>query len=183
MHIGQIRLTQFKLFDELQVDMKPLTLLTGANSSGKSSILNALAAVSQTEQPHTYPFEFVPNGTNCSIGSYKDIINKHSTRKSFGITFNADYQKRQVHLNAAYRYSPRGDHILLRSMLYKVDNDTLYMKWMGHEKGYTCHFDAPSLRKMRSNESFQKIMESVELNLAPAVSRPQHSTNDFSEQD
>jgi len=66
MRFSQIRLSQFKLFDKIQLDTKKLTLLTGANSSGKSSILNALAAITQTEQPHIYPFEFVPNGTNCS---------------------------------------------------------------------------------------------------------------------
>ena len=118
MRIEQIRLSQFKLFDEIQIDMKPLTILTGANSAGKSTILNALTAVSQTEQPNTYPFDFVPNGTNCSLGSYKDIVNRHNTKKAFGIGFCASLHKKHISLNAKYRYSARGDHILLKSMSF-----------------------------------------------------------------
>ncbi len=171
MRIRQVRLKQFKLFDDIQIDTKPLTLLTGANSSGKSLILNALAAVSQTEQPHIYPFEFVPNGTNCSLGSYKDIINRHNTRKTFGIGFLADHQKRHVRLNAEYRYSVRGDHILLRNMLYEVDVNSLNVKWMGYEKGYTCQVSAQSLRERYSDKSFQKFAQALEPLLMAEINR------------
>tara|TARA_Y100000294_G_scaffold126605_1_gene118086 strand:+ start:1481 stop:2851 length:1371 start_codon:yes stop_codon:yes gene_type:complete len=162
MRIEQIRLKQFKLFDDMKIDTKPLTILTGANSSGKSSILNALAAVSQTEQPRIYPFEFVPNGTNCSLGSYKDIIHGHNTRKVFGVGFCAEHGKRHVCLNAEYRYSARGDQILLRSMEYKVSKDSLHLKWMGHKKGYTCHVSAQSLREMHDDKSYRQFVMALE---------------------
>lgn len=162
MQIEQIRLNQFKLFDKIQLNTKRLTLLTGVNSSGKSSILNALAAISQTEQPHTYPFEFVPNGTNCSLGSYRDIITGHKTKKAFGIGFCAEYQKKHVCLNAEYRYSSRGDHILLKNMLYKVGEDSLDIKWMGQAKGYTCQIKAKSLRELQTKDSYRKFVQALD---------------------
>ncbi len=162
MRIVQIRLEQFKLFDDIKLDTKPLTLLTGANSSGKSSILNALASVSQTEQPQLYPFEFVPNGTNCSLGSYRDIINRHNTRKAFGIGFSADHQKNRTCLDAKYRYSARGDHILLSNMSYKLNEDSLDTKWLGQKKGYICHVRAPSLRKLRKDKVYQMFIGAIE---------------------
>lgn len=42
-HVTELRLTNFKAFGETQrIPIKPLTLIFGANSSGKSSIIHSL---------------------------------------------------------------------------------------------------------------------------------------------
>ncbi|WP_426697985.1 AAA family ATPase [Aeromonas hydrophila] len=38
----------YKAFDEFKIDVKPITILLGANSCGKSAIINALLMLSQT---------------------------------------------------------------------------------------------------------------------------------------
>lgn len=162
MFINQIRLTNFKLFENLTIDTRPLTLLTGCNSSGKSSVINALAAIAQTEMPYAFPFEFVPNGTNCALGSYKDVVRGHATNKSFGIGLCATHQKTHVCLNASYRYSPRGDHILPFSTYYKVKDDELMMDWMGTDIGYRCQFNAQSLKIMRSDVAYKRFVHAIE---------------------
>ena len=40
--IRQLRLRNFKCFKDQQLDLKPLTLLSGLNGTGKSSVLQAL---------------------------------------------------------------------------------------------------------------------------------------------
>src|SRR5207302_320043 len=46
MTISAIRLRNFRGFEETEIELKPLTVLLGPNSSGKSSFGQALAALS-----------------------------------------------------------------------------------------------------------------------------------------
>ena len=48
-HIG---LENFKAFQEMDLKLKPITILAGANSSGKSSIIHALLLLKQTLESH-----------------------------------------------------------------------------------------------------------------------------------
>ncbi|MGA0558019.1 DUF3696 domain-containing protein [Larkinella sp. VNQ87] len=71
MLINSLSLENFKCFEKLDVTFAPITLLTGANSSGKSSLINAILAVLQTEQ---FPFYLSPNGKYVNMGSFEEII-------------------------------------------------------------------------------------------------------------
>lgn len=70
MLINSLSLKNFKCFEELDVKFAPITLLTGANSSGKSSLINAILAVLQTEQ---FPFYLSPNGKYINMGSFEEM--------------------------------------------------------------------------------------------------------------
>lgn len=48
--IGQIHLKNFKCFDDVRIDLAPLTLLTGLNGMGKSSVIQSLLAIRQSYQ-------------------------------------------------------------------------------------------------------------------------------------
>lgn len=82
MLINSLGLKNFKCFEELDVEFAPITLLTGANSSGKSSLINAILAVLQTEQ---FPFYLSPNGKYVNMGSFEEIIFKNSADNTFDI--------------------------------------------------------------------------------------------------
>ncbi|ADB37737.1 DUF3696 domain-containing protein [Spirosoma linguale] len=71
MLINSLSLKNFKCFEELDVKFAPITLLTGANSSGKSSLINAILAVLQTRG---FPYYLSLNGSYVSMGSFEDII-------------------------------------------------------------------------------------------------------------
>ena len=71
MLINSLSLKNFKCFEELDVKFAPITLLTGANSSGKSSLINAILAVLQTEQ---FPFYLSPNGKYVNMGSFEEML-------------------------------------------------------------------------------------------------------------
>lgn len=89
MTIKSIRLQNFKGFKDAKIDLKPLTVLIGPNSSGKSSFGQALVALSKNKptgggfiptldfnderlfkQPHSIDF-----------GSYKELVNSSSDSK------------------------------------------------------------------------------------------------------
>ncbi len=66
-----LALKNFKCFEEVEVEFAPITLLTGANSSGKSSLIYSLLAMLQTEQ---FPLYLSPNGKYVDMGSFKEMV-------------------------------------------------------------------------------------------------------------
>jgi predicted ATPase len=66
-----LALKNFKCFEEVEVEFAPITLLTGANSSGKSSLIYSLLAMLQTEQ---FPFYLSPNGKYVDMGSFVEMV-------------------------------------------------------------------------------------------------------------
>ncbi|GAB3882011.1 AAA family ATPase [Spirosoma agri] len=82
MLINSLALKNFKCFEELDVKFAPITLLTGANSSGKSSLINAILAVLQTEQ---FPFYLSPNGKYVNMGSFEEMVYQNQANRAFDI--------------------------------------------------------------------------------------------------
>ncbi|MGM9510974.1 DUF3696 domain-containing protein [Larkinella sp. GY13] len=82
MLINSLSLENFKCFEKLDVKFAPITLLTGANSSGKSSLIYSLLAVVQSK---SFPFFISPNGNYINMGSFDEMIFNGSKRKRFKI--------------------------------------------------------------------------------------------------
>jgi len=70
MLINSLSLENFKCFERLDVKFAPITLLTGANSSGKSSLISAILAVLQTDG---LPFYLSTNGKYVNMGSFEEM--------------------------------------------------------------------------------------------------------------
>ncbi|WP_293144239.1 MULTISPECIES: DUF3696 domain-containing protein [unclassified Microcoleus] len=88
-------LSNFKGFKELDaIELKPLTVLCGINSSGKSSIIQSLLLMKQSNidssqlsiEPYTQePVVF--NGLYVRLGDWADVINNHATEKEIGFSW------------------------------------------------------------------------------------------------
>ncbi len=88
MKIEQLTLENFKCFkSEKTFDFSRLTILTGANSSGKSSVINALLGILQSD----FPFYFSTNGEFVELGDYREIVNNHDTSKVISINIKSKY--------------------------------------------------------------------------------------------
>lgn len=87
MNIKKIKLQNFKCFEKIDVDCKKITLLTGANSSGKSSVLNGLLGAFQTTR---YPFFYSPNGDYVNMGDYSEVSFNHIRNREIGIGIDFD---------------------------------------------------------------------------------------------
>jgi predicted ATP-dependent endonuclease of OLD family len=70
MYINRISAKQFKCFDLIDVELPKLTLLAGANSSGKSSLLHALLVPFQSSG---FPLYLSPNGKFVNMGDFTEI--------------------------------------------------------------------------------------------------------------
>lgn len=83
--LREYRLTNFKAFGEtVTIPIRPLTLIFGANSSGKSSIFQSLLLLKQTlEEAKNPEIALLPKGSFVDLGTYRDFVHRHETERGF----------------------------------------------------------------------------------------------------
>jgi predicted ATPase len=107
--LERLTLTNFKAFQHAELALGPLTLLTGLNSSGKSSVLQALALLHQSytsgdlahaglrDRMSTGESGFLLNGELVGLGTGQDVLNEDFVGDEPEITLAVS--------EGAYRYS------------------------------------------------------------------------------
>ncbi len=88
--LTRLELRFFKCFELLRLPLAPLTLLTGLNASGKSSVLQALVLLHQTMREHEWSTRLVLNGAGVRLGTMPDVVDEVSGRRSFEIGLEDD---------------------------------------------------------------------------------------------
>lgn len=83
--LEQINLQNFKCFEQLKLPLAELTLLSGTNASGKSSVLQAMVLLHQTMREHEWSARLMLNGESIRLGTMEDVVDKIHGRRSFGI--------------------------------------------------------------------------------------------------
>ncbi len=83
--IKRIDLNCFKCFEFLKLPTAELTLLSGGNASGKSSVLQALALLHQTMREHEWSSRLMLNGDAVRLGTVADVVDKVNGRRASGI--------------------------------------------------------------------------------------------------
>lgn len=83
--LTRIDLQHFKCFKLLKLPLAPLTLLSGSNASGKSSVLQALVLLHQTMREHEWSTRLMLNGSSIRLGTVSDVVDKVHGRRSFEI--------------------------------------------------------------------------------------------------
>ncbi|MFZ4502456.1 MAG: DUF3696 domain-containing protein [Methylovulum sp.] len=83
--LTRLDLKYFKCFERLHLPLAELTLLTGTNASGKSSVLQALVLLHQTMQEHEWSNRLMLNGDSIKLGTVSDVVDKVHGRTTFEI--------------------------------------------------------------------------------------------------
>jgi predicted ATPase len=81
--LTRLDLRHFKCFERLQLPLGRLTLLSGTNASGKSSIMQALALLHQTIREHEWSTRLMLNGVAVRLGIALDVIDQEHGRRAF----------------------------------------------------------------------------------------------------
>ena len=81
--LTRLDLRHFKCFEELQLPLGRLTLLSGTNASGKSSVMHALALLHQTIREHEWSTRLMLNGVAVRLGIALDVIDQEHGRREF----------------------------------------------------------------------------------------------------
>ena len=108
--LTKLRIRNFKCFEDTgEMDIRPLTLLVGPNSSGKSSIMQFLLALRQTFESPDIQVAFAPNDSWVRLGSYPDFIFRHQWQRELEAMLEVT-----EHLPAPVRSSRQPNKLRLR---------------------------------------------------------------------
>lgn len=85
--LWKYQLTNFKAFRETALlPIRPITLIYGPNSSGKSSILQSLLLLKQTlEEAESTDVRLLPKGKLTNLGNYREFVHRHDVNQPFAI--------------------------------------------------------------------------------------------------
>lgn len=83
--LRQLDLRTFKCFEKLRLPLGHLTLLSGINASGKSSVLHSLVLLHQTMQEDEWSPRILLNGNVVKLGTVTDVVDQVYGRNSFMI--------------------------------------------------------------------------------------------------
>lgn len=82
--INRIEIENFKCFENVNIDLKPLTILTGTNSSGKSSLIQAMLVCGD----HTIGSDMLDYVG--SLGDFDDLKNRYVNPREYSIKISFD---------------------------------------------------------------------------------------------
>src|SRR5437879_7487918 len=86
--ITSLSIAGFKsIVDEQTIEVRPLTLLAGANSSGKSSMMQPLLLLKQTLEASYNPGSLLLNGPNVRFTSADQLLSRLGRRHSSDIFY------------------------------------------------------------------------------------------------
>ncbi len=88
--IDFIHLNHFKCFPQLDLHLGQLTLLTGRNATGKSSVIQSLLLLHQGIVGPGRSTHIPLNGEIISLGSFSDVLDGRSGRKSFSLGISSN---------------------------------------------------------------------------------------------
>jgi predicted ATPase len=74
--LRSLHLSNFKCFKTLDLEMRGLTVLSGVNGGGKSSVIQSLVLLSQTLSTREWGRALLLDGPDLALGSAADVINQ-----------------------------------------------------------------------------------------------------------
>ena len=133
--LTNITLENFKAFQKLNnLKIKPVTILCGTNSCGKSSILQSILLMKQTLESKNPNQNLLLNGRFTKLGYFEDIIyqkNKENEVK-FAMDFNTTYND-ILHLEISFKKSLNGNNSFSESKNYRMSKMSIDIKNYHHD--------------------------------------------------
>lgn len=120
----ELTLQHFKCFERLTLPLRPLTLLTGVNAGGKSTVIQSLALLHQTKARFGEDSRgLLLNGPWVSLGGFGDVVDKRTGRNRFSVALRQGASKMEWDFESDDRNSlyPRIMNVRITSNEEKID--------------------------------------------------------------
>ncbi len=164
--IKKINIENFKCYEKIDLEMSKITLLTGANSSGKSSLLYSILGPIQSGE---FPFQFSPNGKYIKMGDFEEIVHNHNKEKLIKLEFeiSEDYEERDdKEIITTYW---KIDNLRNLPVLQKLEASSIYYnlkieKVRKYNLSFEYFQEKDPDQKTRSPEFLKQIMEIIDNN-------------------
>jgi predicted ATPase len=149
------RLQNFKSIRRAELSLAPLTVLVGANSSGKTSLIQSILLVAQAAQAGNQGSAFSLNGPLVSVGRFDEVKFAHAKAESVGIGAS-------IQLGAGI---PSAEPTSLAAE--RTHGSRLFSSAASSTLNWWVTFDGPAV-----NEAGSAEIGTVEAELQPAVQLP-----------
>jgi len=117
--LKSIRLQNFKCFeDSNRIDLEPINVFCGTNSSGKTTIIQSLLLLKQSFEYQTPYQNIILNGRWVHLGAFRDIIYKHKEDDEFKIDLEIQVYPREVGKLERYR-----DRTIMPTPYWRLDRE------------------------------------------------------------
>ncbi|MCL1939472.1 MAG: DUF3696 domain-containing protein [Desulfovibrionaceae bacterium] len=123
--LEKIFLHNFKCHVEQSFDFAPLTVLSGVNGIGKSSLIQALLALEQTCGAAVPGRNFIINGYLINLGQPKDVLSENALDDTLAVTL--------IHNSQEMRY-----HMALEESVFSLTDNTSWKSPFAARLVYLC---------------------------------------------
>jgi predicted ATPase len=115
--LNGMTLRYFKCFDELHLPIRKLTLLSGTNASGKSSVLQSLCLLHQTMSEREWSRHLLLNGKTVQLGTVVDVVDQVNGRRDFEIGLD------DATMHCSWLFSGDKDDMLVEVKRFSLDGE------------------------------------------------------------
>ena len=128
----------FKAFEELSLEIRPITIFLGPNNSGKSSILAAFRLLSQTVKSYDPQVSLLLNGEQGDFGTYKDVVHENNKARQFSLDFTITLEEgftrpsqfalsagTRIQMELTYMYRKLRREVILRNTALSVGDKSV----------------------------------------------------------
>jgi predicted ATPase len=173
--ITAITIENFKGISEpVRLELRPITLLFGQNSAGKSSLLHALIYAREVFERHNLDADrTLAAGDHLDLGGFRTFVHDHDLRKRIRFTFDLDVSERDLPIRAGFA-TGRNLHPDTKLFVDNISRDS--MKCSAHVElawstsrdrpyvsVYEISYNGELMGRIRSDDDGRRI-EIVELN-------------------
>lgn len=128
MQLKKLRLQNYKCFKaEKSFDFNRLTVLTGANSSGKTSIVTGIVSALQSND---FPFNYSLNGDYINLGDFTEISNNKNANNviKIGMTLGSSLEQSDSIIDTFWRMDKVSKQPKLNSIIANDNNCQIEIK-------------------------------------------------------
>lgn len=164
MKITELRIANFRCFKEAVLRIAPITLVTGANSAGKTSLFAPLLAAAQTDGT---PAMLSPNGRHIQMGDFVDMVHNHQEDQVLRFGFTAVAAPDQVtSIDSAFEFNPEQRTPRLRELSIRGAYFSVEVERRGteYEGSYEIRpEESERFRRLRDDRMFAGVREMLRL--------------------
>ncbi len=135
--ITRIALHNFKAFENVHLDLAPITVLVGPNNSGKSSVISALRLLAQTMESPDRSVSLLLSGSFGDFGTFRDIV--YRNHRGRPLTIEVSTQSvlprsveeetgvgvSSIRVGLTYKFRTKRRELILRTFKMGVNSRTL----------------------------------------------------------
>ena len=107
--LAEIRLENFKSVSSATVALRPLSVVVGRNSSGKSTLLQSVLALAQAVRNKSNSSQFPLNGEYVRLGTFSEVLSFQHTKADPEISIGFSVASSQRSIRSGSRRSSRDE--------------------------------------------------------------------------